>query len=483
MISGRKSNFGTSEMARLIPRIANYVARQYPKSVLGVGNVSIEEGGAIGQSVSHRSGRDVDLGMYALSRTGGQVNLRAFRKFEADGWDRQHRYQFDTRRNLALMVALLTDKKVEVQWVFVADWLKKRLIAEAWEQAIDPRTIARMEVVLHQPGDSNPHQDHYHVRIYCSSDDRRHGCLERGPIWEWVDLGDNAFSKYVTALVQATKIKSVVWRERVIRHLGLIRAADGIPRLLELLDDPVRRVRTSALAALKAIGEPESCPQLTEVLATVEDQRVATGLARIILTLDHPLANDVARELLRSPERVIAPSMSPTESMRRAALRRLGIHGTAQDAMLILPLLRTNDRRTRRSAITAMQRLTGTPYPGANDQRSPYAFWEKFVAQNPTQRRALWFAQSLRALGIPVSKAPDWQDVPALISALRHKNTLAAHTVSRLLTRITGHPIDPRARTSRNTQRAWRTFWRHLQEFTAAEGCQRLPRRTVELYP
>ena len=109
--------------------------------------------------------------MYALSRTGGQVNLRAFRKFEADGWDRQHRYQFDTRRNLALMVALLTDKKVEVQWIFVADWLKKRLIAEAWEQAIDPRTIARMEVVLHQPGDSNPHQDHYHVRIYCSSDD------------------------------------------------------------------------------------------------------------------------------------------------------------------------------------------------------------------------------------------------------------------------------------------------------------------------
>ena len=82
---------------------------------------------------------------------------------------------------------------------------------------------------------------------------RRHGCLERGPIWEWVDLGDNAFSKYVTTLVQATKIKSVIWRERVIRHLGLIRAADGIPRLLELLDDPVRRVRTSALAALNRL--------------------------------------------------------------------------------------------------------------------------------------------------------------------------------------------------------------------------------------
>ena len=169
--------------------------------------------------------------------------------------------------------------------------------------------------------------------------------------------------------------------------------------------------------------------------------------------------------------------------MRRAALRRLGIHGTAPaDAMLILPLLRTNDRRTRRSAITAMQRLTGTPYPGTTDQRSPYAFWETFVAQNPTQRRALWFAQSLRALGIRISKAPDWQDVPVLIDALRHRNTLAAHGIATFDTDYRS-PDRPEARTSRNTQRAWRTFWRHLQEFTAAEGCQRLPRRQWNCTP
>jgi hypothetical protein len=38
---------------------------------------------------------------------------------------------------------------------------------------------------LHQPGDSAPHDDHLHLRIYCSQNDRPLGCVDRGPVRWW----------------------------------------------------------------------------------------------------------------------------------------------------------------------------------------------------------------------------------------------------------------------------------------------------------
>ena len=40
------------------------------------------------------------------------------------------------------------------------------------EQGEDPSLLERAEAILHQPGDSAPHDDHLHVRIFCAEDDR-----------------------------------------------------------------------------------------------------------------------------------------------------------------------------------------------------------------------------------------------------------------------------------------------------------------------
>jgi penicillin-insensitive murein endopeptidase len=42
--------------------------------------------------------------------------------------------------------------------------------------------LARARLALRQPGDSAPHNDHFHVRIYCSEADRAYGCIDRGPM-------------------------------------------------------------------------------------------------------------------------------------------------------------------------------------------------------------------------------------------------------------------------------------------------------------
>ena len=480
MIRTRKSHFSTSEMAKLIPRVARIVRRQFRGSILGIGNVSVEGGGPIGQSVSHRSGRDVDFGMYAKDRRGRRINLKSFVRFGRDGWDRQHRYQFDTDRNLALVVALLEDTKVQVQWIFVADWLKQKLLAEAWEQGVDPIIISRMDTVLHQPGDSNPHQDHYHVRIYCSVDDRRHGCIERGPIWDWVDLGDTAYQEYVDQLIDASRVDSVTWQKRVVEHLGRIRATRAAPRLLSLISDALPPVQHAALKALRAMREPELFTSFIRRLSTLSDESHATRLLRIALQLEHPEANGVARMMLRNEGSILMTGQRPTPGMIRAGLQRLGLHGTAMDAAHMRPFLRSANKKTSKVAARAFERLTGTASPGRVSEAERAVFWEEFLAKHPAVSRAQWFVAALRAAGVRIRLMPDWQDIPSLIAALRQRNALLAHTASRLLTHITGHPVDPRARTLRNTQRAWRTFWRNLQAFTSAEPAERSIRRPLE---
>ncbi|MEO8214535.1 MAG: hypothetical protein ABI560_15140, partial [Myxococcales bacterium] len=39
--------------------------------------------------------------------------------------------------------------------------------------------------IIRQPSDSEPHDDHMHVRIYCDPNDRALGCSDHGPVRWW----------------------------------------------------------------------------------------------------------------------------------------------------------------------------------------------------------------------------------------------------------------------------------------------------------
>ena len=41
--------------------------------------------------------------------------------------------------------------------------------------------------MLAQPGDSAPHDDHFHVRVACTPAERVLGCQDGGPLWPWLD--------------------------------------------------------------------------------------------------------------------------------------------------------------------------------------------------------------------------------------------------------------------------------------------------------
>jgi hypothetical protein len=46
--------------------------------------------------------------------------------------------------------------------------------------------VLQAESVMLEPGDSMPHDDHVHLRIACTADEARGGCLGGGPHWEWL---------------------------------------------------------------------------------------------------------------------------------------------------------------------------------------------------------------------------------------------------------------------------------------------------------
>lgn len=196
----RQSGFGSDELVDLVVRASRNVARRYPDSVAAVGDLSRKGGGGSAEHRSHQSGRDVDVFYYVVA-PGGQPQRPGRVMFHFDRAGRAVRWsppqgthapalpvperRFDVQRNWRFIRALLRDPEAEVQWIFVQRDLAARLIQQGVAEGDDPALLARASQIVRQPSDSEPHDDHMHIRIYCAYDDRTKGCVDHGPVRWW----------------------------------------------------------------------------------------------------------------------------------------------------------------------------------------------------------------------------------------------------------------------------------------------------------
>ncbi|HEY4186694.1 MAG TPA: penicillin-insensitive murein endopeptidase [Polyangia bacterium] len=196
----RESNHGSDELVEAIVRASRAVARAYPGSVAAVGDLSRASGGGSAEHKSHQSGRDVDVFYYAVRPSGapvmpGNAMIHYDRAGRSASWSPAQgtaapvadvpEVRFDVRRNWRFVRALLLDPGVEVQWIFVQKDLAARLIQQGHAEGDDPELLARALAIVRQPSDSEPHDDHMHIRIYCDPDDRAEGCVDKGPARWW----------------------------------------------------------------------------------------------------------------------------------------------------------------------------------------------------------------------------------------------------------------------------------------------------------
>ena len=195
----RGNQYGTEELVEVIQRAAQQVRGSDRRVKLGVADLSPKRGGKSIWHKSHQSGRDVDLIFYSTNEkrrpmappTKQMVHYdnkgRAFQPesmkepYEEEGWEQR---RFDTKRNWLLVEALLSDPEVRVQWIFVANHLRSKMLN--WAEKHDrPRWLIEYgRVVVRQPLKAAPHDDHMHVRIYCPRADRAYGCVDSGPVWQ-----------------------------------------------------------------------------------------------------------------------------------------------------------------------------------------------------------------------------------------------------------------------------------------------------------
>jgi len=197
----RDAVWGTASFVAAIARAARHLAQRFPGSVLHVGDLGLERGGALPPHRSHASGRDVDLAFYTMDAEGRPADGPAMTRVDAEGRVLGGGLRFDAARNWALVDALLRDPAIQVQWIFVASHLEPLLLAAAREAGAPVELVARAAAVLQEPGDSSPHADHFHVRVYCAEAERLQGCLDAAPFHAWIDTHEAAVMRWIEGLV------------------------------------------------------------------------------------------------------------------------------------------------------------------------------------------------------------------------------------------------------------------------------------------
>jgi penicillin-insensitive murein endopeptidase len=184
----RGNIYGTEEIVTMIVRVGRRLQRELPDSPpFGVADLSPPGGGPSRFHRSHQTGRDVDVLFFMTDANGKPVPSTAMVKLDEDGVDAAGR-RFDVARNWALVRALIEEPSVEIQYIFVYEPLEMKLLEYARDQGEPNGVVEFASYVLHQPSDSAPHDDHFHVRVHCAPEDRLLGCSDRGLI-RWKKKG------------------------------------------------------------------------------------------------------------------------------------------------------------------------------------------------------------------------------------------------------------------------------------------------------
>lgn len=176
--AARGTQWGADELIDTIAHVGRVVSAAHPGSRLVVGDLSIEGGGKSKHHRSHQTGRDVDLVLFAKTAAGKPVELTEMRRFGADGKTvgGGEPLVFDAERTWTVVRALVEAPGPGVANIFIYAPLRDLVLDHARGSGVPDAIVDLAGQALAQPSDSAPHDDHMHVRIYCSATDA--GCSD-----------------------------------------------------------------------------------------------------------------------------------------------------------------------------------------------------------------------------------------------------------------------------------------------------------------
>jgi penicillin-insensitive murein endopeptidase len=186
------NHFGRPRLVKALETISAEMAKNDATAPpLVIGDLSARFGGKIPGHQSHRTGRDVDLLFYFLTPRGARVTAPGFIRVESDGLalvpDTGELLRLDVEWEWNLVRALLESPDVGVQFLFVSRTVEALLVEYALARGEPLELVLRAQSVMLEPGDSMPHDDHFHLRIACTPEEALAGCMGGGPHWEWLE--------------------------------------------------------------------------------------------------------------------------------------------------------------------------------------------------------------------------------------------------------------------------------------------------------
>lgn len=195
---GDPTRFGNATLLGALERALASVAERFPGTPpMRVGDLASRSGGRHPRHGSHRSGRDADVIFHAVDAAGMPVPGSGFLAYDRHGVARAPHAPgapaalaqpivFDVARNWHFVRTLLLDDASLTQWIFCSRGLKALLLDYAARHEPEPEALMRAATVLHQPSEGRPHDDHFHIRVLCTAEERAAGCAEYGPVWPWL---------------------------------------------------------------------------------------------------------------------------------------------------------------------------------------------------------------------------------------------------------------------------------------------------------
>ncbi|MBM4319483.1 MAG: hypothetical protein FJ125_05865, partial [Deltaproteobacteria bacterium] len=293
---------GSDELIGLLLRSAARLAREWPGTVLHLGNLSAAHGGDITWSMSHNSGRDADIAFPMTDPEGIPVEPPDMLYFDAHGWsfDLHGAYRIDLERTWAVIRTLLQDEQTTVQFVFIYRPLGQALLAHAHRKREPAKLIERAAEVMMQPGISL-HNDHFHVRIHCSAQDVRLGCQELGPRREGAPDPLPLVRERIRQLQPLLASADAGQRYRAAHLLGVLGEPSAASAVIRLLRDGEPAVRWRSLRTLVELQTSTAVGAVVELLRGEQDPALLLAALEALERLGGPHAERGLIRLVTDP--------------------------------------------------------------------------------------------------------------------------------------------------------------------------------------
>jgi murein endopeptidase len=405
--AARGLNYTTQGMAALLDGAAAHVAARHPGTITALGNLSAPGGGDIPYSVSHNSGRDADVAFFVTDEAGRPATLPDLLPLDRKGrYEGEHGvFLFDVARSWTLVEGFIRHGGGQLQVIFVSTSLKRTLLEHARATGADAALVERADKLLVQPKGALPHDDHFHLRIFCSADDKRSGCVDGakgGPGHE------GARAEAVRDAVAALKAAEASERVAGARRLALVGGKGEVKELSALLSDGSPQVRAAASRALSELGAGAG-----PIAAALREEQSPEVVAEHIGALGRVGGRGAVSALIRVVDRrkpqplALSALEAPTDA-RALAADALASLAAEQAVEALMRRLDDGDAEVRQRASRALALITNHEFlddwraSSGRSRKAAREAWAAWWREHGKAGRARWLAMGFVAAGYTV---------------------------------------------------------------------------------